>query len=152
MTVVKGSDLMIFKRTGQSPAFKYESLANATNCSISMSAGVLETSSKDSGKWTDKQPGKLSWNGSSDNLYVSEDFMKLYDAFVAREPLFIAFDLAQNADSDSGKPSDGWQIGNSGLEGFAIITALTANAPDGDNATYNVTFDGCGELKSRKQA
>lgn len=152
MNIIKGSDLMLFKKAGEGDAAKYESFANATSCSLNLTAGALETSSKDSGKWTDKQPGKLSWTLSSENLYSEADFNSLVDAWMKREKLLVAFDIATNANSDAGKPADGWQIGTAGYEGYVIITSLTANAPDGENATYSVTFDGAGELKSRKTA
>ena len=64
-TIVLGTDLMLFKAE--------KALAAATSCKLSVTAGELETSSKDSGKWTSKQAGKLSWTCSSENLFVMTD-------------------------------------------------------------------------------
>lgn len=152
MEPILGSDLMVFKSEGEGAGASYKAFANATTCSLNLTAGALETSSKDSGKWTDKKAGKLSWSLSSENLYTSEDFKALVDAWIKREKLLVAFDIATNADNDSGLPANGWTIGTTGYEGNVIITSLTANAPDGENATYSVTFEGTGELKPRKAA
>ena len=148
MSVVKGKDLMVFQKNGE----KYESLAAATNHTLSISAGVMEASSKDSGKWGDSEPGRMEWETGTENLYVPEEFDKLFDAMVAGKKLDIAFEIASNANSDTGKPDDGWAIGPGGYEGKALITALNANAPNGDNGTYTATFKGCGPLNKRKQA
>ena len=65
-TVILGSELMLF----HSISGKSEALACATSCKLDISASALETSSKDSGKWTSKQASKLYWSPSSDNLMV----------------------------------------------------------------------------------
>lgn len=151
METILGSDLMLFEKEGQGENAVYKTFAMATTCTLNVAAGVLETSSKDSGKWTDKKAGKLSWTASTDNLYTEDNFSRLFEKMVARSKILIAFDLASNANNDSGIPSGGWTIANGGFEGEAIITQLTANAPDGENATYTVNFEGSGELKPRKQ-
>lgn len=146
MTVIKGKDLMVFQKNAE----KYEALAAATNHTLSISAGVMEASSKDSGKWGDSEAGRMEWETSTENLYVAEEFDKLFDAMVAGKKLDIAFEIASNANSDTGKPDAGWTIGPGGYEGKVLITALNANAPNGDNASYTATFKGCGPLSKRK--
>ena len=64
--VILGTDLMLFKGN--------KTLAFATSCKLTINANVLETSSKDSGKWVSKQAAKLSWTASSDNLFTVADY------------------------------------------------------------------------------
>lgn len=142
---IKGKDLMVFQKKGAS----YTALAAATNHTLSISASVMESSSKDSGKWGDSEAGRIEWEMSTENLFVQVDFDTLFDAMVAGEKLDVAFEIASNANSDTGKPDGGWAIGPGGYEGQVLITALNANAPNGENATYTATFKGCGPLIKR---
>lgn len=136
--VILGTDLMLFKDN--------KALAVATSCKLTISANVLETSSKDSGKWVSKQAAKLSWNASSDNLYTVADYKELVDAMIKREEVELQFSTVANADSDTGVPSTGWTPNSDGYKGSAIITSIDMNASDGENATYTVNFEGTGAL------
>lgn len=138
--VILGSDLMLFCDSGAT------ALACATSCKLSISAGELETSSKDSGKWTSKQAGKLSWSASSDNLFVLTEYSSLVDKMIERKEIEIQFSVASNADNDTGIPTEGWTASANGYKGKAIIISVEANASDGDNATYSVQFAGTGAL------
>lgn len=143
---IKGKDLMVFQKTGST----YTALAAATSHTLSISTAVMEASSKDSGKWGDSEAGRMEWEMGTENLFVQADFDTLFNAMVAGEKLDVAFEVAGNANSDTGKPADGWTIGPGGYEGQVLITALNANAPNGENATYTATFKGCGPLNKRK--
>lgn len=136
--VILGTDLMLFKGG--------KALAVATACKLTISANVLETSSKDSGKWVSKQAAKLSWTASSDNLYTVDDYKSLVDAMIARTPVELQFSTVSNSDSDSGVPSGGWSPASDGYKGSAIITSIDMNAADNENATYTVSFEGVGAL------
>lgn len=136
--VILGTDLMLFKDN--------KALAVATSCKLTINANVLETSSKDSGKWVSKQAAKLSWNASSENLYTVADYKELVDAMIARTEVELQFSTVSNADSDNGVPSNGWTPKADGYKGNAIITSIDMNAPDGENATYTVSFEGTGAL------
>lgn len=144
--VVKGKDLMVFQKKGDD----YSALASATNHTLSISAATMEASSKDSGKWGDNEAGRMEWEMGTENLFVQSDFDVLFAAMVAGEKLIVAFEVASNANSDTGKPEGGWAIGSGGYEGQVLITSLNANAPNGENATYTATFKGCGPLSLRK--
>lgn len=146
--MIKGKDLMVFKKEGD----KYTAWALATSHTLSMSASPIESSSKDSGKWGDSEAGRMEWEIGTENLFVQADFDQLFDAMIAGDKLVIAFELAKNANSDTGKPAEGWLIGEGGYEGEVLITALNANAPNGENATYTATFKGCGPLTRRSPA
>ena len=137
-TIILGTDLMLFADG--------KALGAATSCKLAISANSLETSSKDSGKWTSKQAAKLSWNCSSENLFIMEDYAKLVDTMIERTPITIHFSTVSNADSDNGVPEGGWSKESNGYTGKAIITSIDATANDGDNATYSVSLEGSGAL------
>ncbi|MBQ7854995.1 MAG: phage tail protein [Muribaculaceae bacterium] len=143
-TVILGSELMIFATISG----KSEAIACATSCKLDISASSLETSSKDSGKWTSKQASKLSWTASSDNLMVITEYKKLVDLMISRSEIELEFSTVANADSDNGLPQDGWESNNDGYKGKAIISSISLTASDGDNATYSVSFEGVGALQA----
>lgn len=137
--VILGTDLMLFKGG--------KALAVATSCKLTINANVLETSSKDSGKWVSKQAAKLSWTASSDNLFTVSDYKSLVDAMIKREKVELQFSTVANADSDGGGiPTSGWTPATDGYKGDAIITSIDMNASDNENATYTVSFEGVGAL------
>ena len=43
-------------------------------------------------------------------------------------------------------PAAGWTLANGAYTGKAVITSLEANAPDGDKATFSISFEGTGAL------
>lgn len=153
--IIKGTDLMVFQGG--------KSLAYATSCSLKLGSKTTSISSKDHGKWEATKPIKFSWEMSSDNLYTEADFNTLFVAWKAGNTVEVIFDLAKesatatDADGDGlVVPTAGWTpkggTGGKGLKGVAYITSIDVNAPDGDNATYSVTFMGAGELSPYTQA
>lgn len=143
--VINGGDLMLF--------IGDKSIAFATSHKLSINVETVETTSKDSGgKWVSKAARKISWNCSTENLYSNDGegvtFDQLFDKLVAREEVNAVFclekDYATKADE---VPTGGWIPSTAGTySGKVIITALEANAPNGDNATFTATFEGVGAL------
>lgn len=96
---------------------------------------------------------------SSDNLYTEEDFTVLFTAWKAGTAVDVVFDIAKEAPVENPDgtvvPENGWTpkggANGKGLKGKAYITNISVNAPDGDNATYSVTFAGSGELSNYTQ-
>ena len=135
---VLGKDFMLFVGG--------KALALATSCKLSISAETIDTQSKDSGIWTEKDIKKLSWNGSSENLFSADDKVNGYDVLLDlmlnRKPIEAKFGIPANADSDE-VPSSASYSGN------VLITNLELNAPDGDKATFSATFEGTGKLNPR---
>ena len=43
-------------------------------------------------------------------------------------------------------PEAGWTLAAGAYTGKAVITSLEANAPDGDKATFSISFEGTGAL------
>lgn len=141
--VINGGDLMLF--------IGGKSIAFATSHKLSINVETVETSTKDSGgKWVSKAARKISWNCSTENLYSNDgegvSFDQLYDMLVAREEVEAVFSLKK--ETAESVPTNGWTNAESGTySGKVIITALEANAPNGDNATFTASFEGVGELK-----
>lgn len=140
---VLGKDLMLFVGG--------KAIALASSCKLSLSAETIDTQSKDSGIWTEKDIKKLSWSGSSENLFSADADANSYDALfelmLARKPIPILFGIPANADAGE-MPETGWTLPTGKhYSGKVLITNLELNAPDGDKATFSATFDGTGALK-----
>lgn len=136
-----GKDLMI--------TIEAKVLALATSCKLGLSAETIDTQSKDSGIWTEKDIKKLSWNASSENLFSMDANANSYDAlfklFLAHKPVTLKFGVVSNPDVNE-MPADGWTLAAGAYTGNAVITSLEANAPDGDKATFSISFEGTGAL------
>lgn len=148
MAVIKGSDLMLFTKldTGLT------AIAYATNHTLELQADELETSSKDSGKWKEKQITKLGWSATSENLVsgigADDAYGLLVEKWIAREPIDVHMTLATNADGGAGAPEGGWTPdATKGYKGKALITSISLNAPDAQNATMSVSLSGTGKLE-----
>lgn len=139
---VLGKDLMLFTNA--------KALALATSCKLTVSAETMDTQSKDSGIWTDKDIKSLSWSGSSDNAFSADKDVNGYDTLfalmVSCALVDINFGIPANA-TKLGIPDAGWTLPASSYAGKARITSLDLNAPDGDKATYTVNFEGAGPLQ-----
>jgi hypothetical protein len=146
MAVVKGKNLFVFTKDENE---KYTALAAAKDQSLNVTMDTEESTSKDSGKWKDNTPGRLSWEMQTNNLMITADYNTLFAAMVNLEPLDVAFEVASNAEKADGVPDDGWEISPGGYEGKAYITSLQASAPESGDATYTATFTGTGKLNKR---
>lgn len=140
-TAVLGKDMMLFVEA--------KALALATSCKLGLSAETIDTQSKDSGIWTEKDIKKLSWNASSENVFSADadanSYDKLFALFIAHKPVILKFGIVGNPDVNE-MPAAGWTLANGAYTGKAVITSLEANAPDGDKATFSISFEGTGAL------
>ena len=136
--VINGSDLMLF--------IGGKSIAFATSHKLTINAETVETTSKDNtGGWTSKQVKKLSWTANSENLYSAKGYKSLFTSMVGKAEVDAVFALkGETAFSEA----TGWAPATDKLTGKVIITSIDVNAPDGDNATFSVNFEGVGELKA----
>lgn len=143
---VNGKDLMLFTEV----ASKFTATALATSCKLTVSGETQDTASKDSGKWTEKMLKKLSFSASSENCFSADKDVNGYDslmtAMLTMKPIKIQIGIPKNADADE-LPVAGWEAPTEAYEGMVLITSLELNAPDGDKATFSVSFDGTGPLK-----
>lgn len=135
---------MLFKKE----ASAYKAYGSATDHTLNLSREELDVSSKDSGEFGDTELGQIKWDIQAETMLVMAEYEELVEAFLAGEPLDVAFAIKKEA-GQVDKPENGWSIGNGGYEGQVLITNLTAKAPHNGNATCSVTFKGKGPLKKR---
>ena len=145
-TIVKGDELMLFKDN--------KSLAYATSHTLSITGNTVDISSKDHGYWGASEIGNITWEITSENLYVDSEFDGLFTAMVAKSPVTVTFGHADNYNANGlGDSSTNWipdaSVGAKYYQGPAIITSLQANANTGENATYSITLTGNGALEQK---
>lgn len=146
--IIKGRDLMLFDDKGKSFAW-------ATNHTLTITADSAEITSKDHGIYGASEITKITWEITSENLYTDTDFATMFDKVITATPITIRFGI--KAETDNTKTvADGdysnWSCGTLYYEGSAVITNLQANANNGDNASYSVTFTGSGKLVKKGTA
>lgn len=145
--IIEGRDLMFF--VADTKTGTYKSIAAATNCSIEISLDTKEITTKDSasGAWQTVTPNKLSWSGSSDNLFELDatadgsSFDTLFDYMTQKKMIYVKFGTGKTFTDASG-----WTLNKGMYEGTAIITSLNLTAGADDNASYSVSFSGSGAL------
>ena len=152
--VIEGGDLMVFVEN--------ESIALATNHTMTISVDTKDKSTKDSGsKWQAFEASVLTWSIKSENLFSVDGkhgigYDVMFDYMIQRKPVTIVFSLknvgeAENYNQQMQVPGDGWSPGGAvciNMFGQALITNLEANAPNGDNASFSVDFTGIGPLQN----
>lgn len=143
----KGNDLMVFMGG--------EALAFATNHTFSCTVETETVQSKDSGYNGAELPKRLTWEITSENLYIDGEYDKLFTAMQAKQAVELVWGVASGdtsvaitapttpetmaADMHSAPASGGYK-------GSAFLTSLNVNAQAGENATYSVTFTGTGDI------
>ncbi len=144
--IIKGRDLMLFNSSGNSYAY-------ATNHTLTITAETTDISSKDHGIWGASEISKYTWEITSENLFTSDEYDSLFSTMLAGDAITVRFglktdqaDLSQNV-ADGNPNLTHWTSQNTYYEGKVIITSLTANANNGENATYSVTLTGTGSIK-----
>ena len=153
--ILRGGDLMLFVKDGTG----YTSIAFATNHTVTVNAEAAEISCKDAGIWGASIVNKLSWEIQSENLYCTQEYSKLFDLMTAREAVEVTFGVpTENAAkklTGIESPTEAWHYNADGedtYKGKAVITSLTLNAQDGDNATFSCTLTGVGSYNKVKTA
>lgn len=108
----------------------------ATDCSLSMSAEVIDTSTKDSSAWRSVLPGMrsatMSCSGLIDYQGTDYDVDDLMTAFTGRTELTLVF---QNE-----------EVGDTKFTATGYITSLEQSAGVEDTATYSATFELTGAI------
>lgn len=155
--IIQGGDLMLFVNTAVSGDPVYKSIGFATNHTLEINAETSDVASKDHGIWNTKEIKTFSWSCSSENLYSNNEegvgYVELFDYMVAKKHIKAVFSLKSAATGVAGLavPEGGWTptatSGQPKLEGEMVISSLSLNAPNGDNATFTVNFEGASELK-----
>lgn len=143
--IIKGRDLMLFDSDGKSLAF-------ATNHTLTITAETTDISSKDHGIWGATEVSKYTWEIQSENLYTEAGYANMFDKMLAGDSMTVKFGLKQTPTPPDATVADSetlanWSVGTLYYTGDALITSLTANANNGDNATYSVTLTGVSQIK-----
>lgn len=155
---IAGQDLMLFVKTSDNTL---KSIAFATNHTLSTSMETIDNSNKDEGcgRWQSSTPGLMQWSCTSENLMAEQatnghTFNSLFDVYLKREPIQVAFalqkdysDLTTKLDTDWEAPTTGWSPSENQYTGSALITNLEVTATNGQVATYSITMQGVGNLK-----
>lgn len=140
-TIISGDDLMLFNEKGNS-------LAYATSHQLSLSGETVDVSSKDHGVYGATELQKVTWEITSENLYTEDSFDELFDKMVAREPIQVYFGSKKENDPDKTVADGDYEhwTGSKGYTGKAFITSLSANASNGEKATFSLTLTGTGKI------
>ena len=138
-------------------------LACATSLSVNVNADSIDVSCKDTGRYGATIAGKISWDISTDCLFVTEDasggtksnYAELMDALIAGTPLTATwstvanYDEANTAGDENGhifsktkKAEDGKDL----YYGQVVLTSLSLTADNGSLSTYSVSMAGKGAI------
>jgi len=128
---INGHDLLVYVGV--------TAISHSTTCSVSINAGEINVTSKDSLKWASFLPGARDWT-------IETSGMIALDATYGVEEL-IALKQSQTPSTVKFATSDS---GDRFFSGTALLTALTLDAPDESPATFSATFEGTGKLKFAK--
>ena len=104
-------------------------------CSLNMETETSETTTKDSGVWSESEAVGLSWSVDCDGLVVVGD--------EGLEALETAWENLQQVDVKYG-------TAEKYKSGKAIITSLSSNSPSKEKTTYSVSLQGVGALTKNK--
>lgn len=140
--IIKGDELQLF--IGDS-APRY-----ATAHSLTLTGSTIDSNTKDHGFWGASEVGKITWELTAECLYTDVDYDEMFNMMISRNKFMLKFARVKNYDVnglvDVGGNVQAWEPELHGLQGYASITSITANANTGENATYSITFTGAGSL------
>ena len=105
------------------------------NCSINRETETSDTTTKDSGVWSEAEAIGLSWSVDLDGLVVVGD--------EGLEALETAWENLQQVDVKYGTSSNY-------KSGKAIITSLSSNSANKEKTTYSVSLRGVGALEKTR--
>lgn len=106
-------------------------IGGQTGCSINYESETAETTTKDSGDWSEEEVTGLSWSVDLDGMIVVGDagLKALRTAWVGKQKVTVKVGTPQAFET-----------------GQAIITSYSKNSPAKEKSTYSVSLKGVGEL------
>lgn len=161
--IKKGNDLMLFIKQGSA----YKSLAFATNHTLTISTESDSISTKDHGYNQAVLPKSVSWEISSENLYIESDCELIMQTLLSGSKyvdvaLGRAEDISLEVTTETGFAGGEETVAGTGdnkktwtaytdadskvYYGKALISNLTLNMQAGENATYSITLTGSGNF------
>lgn len=149
---LEGKDVMLF--------IDGKTIALATSCSLNVTRGSTDSSSKDDGVWETDVPGNMSWTANGDSLFAPKE--GLDEAQIAYDGLFKAmsdgkdvefiFGQVSNPDKNGLPDSGGWlPPSTNGYVGKAHVTELGWSNPKGSSSTMTASFKGNGPLRPQSE-
>lgn len=127
MGKIKGIDFIV--------KFGEEVLGGQRGASLSVSSDTVDTTTRDSNGWKEKDYSMKEWSVSTDGLLVEND--ACYEALEAA--LFNGTILDIVVDRKGTK-----------YTGKCLITSFENDAPYDDNLSYSISIEGTGELVKTK--
>lgn len=142
MGVIKGQNLRVMVGG--------KCIAMATSCQIHVAASVQDSSTKDdTGDWQQNEVVGLSWDAQTDSLVTLTDNgtngelpTDLLSLIIAKTLVTISFDQTSGTNNRTGQ--------NSAIKrsGSAYIVDYSLTAPNRQNSTLTVKFQGSGALSA----
>lgn len=124
-TIINGSDLFMF--------LDDTIVAHATSHTLTLTMASRNTSNKDSGNYDTHDVGRYDPAASCEGLVAyGSNWSAVLAAIAAREPVKLEFGKKDGTSLDETV----WYA-----SGNFIITGWEHGAPDGDNATYSLSFE-----------
>ena len=138
-------------------------LACATSLSINVNADSIDVSCKDTGRYGATIAGKISWDISTDCLFVTEDasggtksnYAELMDALIAGTPLTATWSTVANYDEANTAGDENGHIFSKTKKaedakdlywGQVVLTSVSLTADNGSLSTYSVSMAGKGAI------
>lgn len=125
MAFIKGNDIRI--------SVGSTLIGGQQGCSLNRETETSDTTTKDSGVWSESEAIGLSWSVDCDGLVVVDD--------EGLKALETAWETMAQVDVKYGTTTD-YKTGK------AIVESLSQNAPQKEKCTYSVTLKGVGALSN----
>jgi len=149
--VINGTGMLMYRVTGDDPDFEYKAVGHATSHSLTVTMATRVTSTKDTGNYVSREAGRLDATGTADGLSVYDDdfgFEDMRQLVTDREPVLLVFtgsvEPVEPEDPEANVTPD---LDNPYATGTFIITSFEQSAPDQDNTTYSVSYEGTGDFE-----
>lgn len=128
---VAGKDTLLFVAVSKDPT-EWLLVGGQKNTPLSRSADSIDATNKDSGEYSEKIPGMLSWNMNYEGLYVKNNdaYAVLDDRFSHRKPAFVRIEYPD------GSYRTGW----------ASVTKIEEEHNYKDVSTAKITLEGKGPI------
>lgn len=110
-----------------------ELIGGQQGCSLNMESATTETTTKDSGDWSEVEVTGLSWSTDLDGLVVIDDkgLESLKKSWINKEQVDVKYGTPTKYES-----------------GKAIISSYSHNSPSKEKTTYSVSLQGVGPLET----
>ena len=142
-TIVNGSNFNIWFTSGATKKV----LCSSTSCKVTLNQELRDVSTKDSGLWNEKLPGRLGWSISADAMFFnstlptsSVSMSYIYDLMTTHSGVTVTFSIT-GSDYQTPALTAGYTYA-----GTVYITSLDLSSSDKDNVTFSLSGDGTGAL------